>query len=68
MTIRDLKDFKYIDLPIVLGGNMQMENEDFYAIVFNDLEIGSTYLLFLVQNGISLSINAECITIEFNFN
>jgi len=52
----------YIDLPIVLGGDMGMKDEDFVELVFNNLETGSTYMLSLEHNGVFLTIGGEIIT------
>jgi len=56
-----LNDVKYIDLSVTIGGFIKIEGsfEDFRYIIYNILEIGSTYNMNLLCNGLPLLIDGK---------
>lgn len=56
-----LNDVKYIDLSVMIGGYIKIEGdyEDFKDIIFNSLEVGSTYNINLLCNGVPLLIKGK---------
>jgi hypothetical protein len=54
-------DIKYINLPIILGGPIEIKGgeEGFPYIIYNNLDVGSTYTLKLLHNGINLTMYGE---------
>jgi hypothetical protein len=55
-------DVKSLDLPITLGGHIEIYSEVFNYIIFNNLEVGITYIVNLFYNGVPLSIDGEDIS------
>jgi len=56
-----LLNVKYIDLPVTLGGRIEIEgnSEDFKALIFDNLEVGGSYSINLLHNGVPLLIDDE---------
>ena len=52
-----LNNIKHVDFPITLGGLIEIEITDFYSIISDNMEWGSTYRFIITSSGNPLTKN-----------